>query len=416
MNPNLALPAVNFFMADVGGGLGAFLSTWLPQVAHWNPAQIGTVIAAGSLAGAVLAGPAGALVDRVARPRLLLAVACGTIVAGTLLLLPARAFWLVLLAQVVVSAGGALGGPSISGLTLAVVGKKGYPRQQGTNEAANHAGNVVAAGLIAAVAWMVGPTAPIAVLAVMAAATLVVLKLMDGGAVDADRMRGRGRREKGEKRGATRGLFKNRRLLALLLAVGLFQVANSAMLPLLGQRLVAEGGQNATIWMSACVIVTQLTMVPVALLAGRFSDRVGRRWLLIAACGIVVARCALAAVASANWWLVPLQVLDGLAAALFSVAAPVAVADLTYGTGRTQTALGGMGTLQAGGAALAGVAWGLSATELGYAVTFGAMGAFAVAAVLVLLTIHLRDEKPQAGATSAIGAPSGNAAAISATV
>ncbi len=415
MKANLALPAVNFFMADVGGGLGAFLSTWLAQAAHWNPAEIGTVIAAGSLAGALLAGPAGALVDRVARPRLLLAVACGIIVGGVLLLLPARAFWLVLLAQVIVAGGGALGSPSISGLTLAVVGKTGYPRQQGTNEAANHAGNVAAAGLVGVAAWMIGPTAPVAVLVVMAAATLVMVHLMDATAVDADRMRGRSRREKGAKRGATRGLFKNRRLLVLLAVVGLFQLANSAMLPLLGQRLVAQGSHNATSWVSAGLIVAQLTMVPVALMAGRLSDRVGRRWLLITACGIVAARCALAAFASENWWLVPVQVLDGLAAALFSVAAPVAVADLTYGTGRTQTALGGMGTLQAGGASLAGVMWGFSADKLGYAVTFGAMGVFAVAAILALLTIHLRDEGGQPETATGTGA-SGNAAAMSATV
>lgn len=73
-----------------------------------------------------------------------------------------------------------------------------------------------------------------------------------------------------------------------------------------------------------------------------------------------------------------------------------------------------MGTLQAGGAALAAFVWGFSAKYLGYAVTFGAMGVFAVAAVLVLLTIQLRDEEPQAGTTA--GTPSGNAAAISATV
>lgn len=276
-----------------------------------------------------------------------------------------------------------------------MVGKAGYPRQQGTNEAANHAGNVVAAGLVAVLAWVVGPTAPIVVLAVMAGVTLVVLRAMDGGAVSADRMRGRGRRERGEARGATRGLLRNRRLLVLLAAVGLFQMANSAMLPLLGQRLTAQDAASATSWMSVCAIVTQLTMVPVALVAGRLSDWVGRRWLLIGACGIgacgiVVARCAVAALAPANWWLVP--VLDGLAAALFSVAAPVAVADLTYGTGRTQTALGGMGTLQAGGAALAAFVWGFSAKYLGYAVTFGAMGVFAVGAILVLLTIQLRDE------------------------
>ena len=406
MNPNLALPAVNFFLADVGGGLGAFLSTWLAGAAGWTPEKVGTVLAAGSIVGAVLAGPAGALVDRVAKPRLLLAVACGAIVAGTLLLLPARAFWAVLAAQVVVSAGGALGGPSSSGLTLAIVGKKGYPRQQGTNEAANHAGNVVAAGLVAVLAWVLGPTAPIVVLSIMAAATLVVLKLMGGAAVDSDRMRGRGRRE---KRGATWGLLRNRRLLVLLAAVGLFQMANSAMLPLLGQRLAAQDAASATSWMSACLIVTQLTMVPVALVAGRLSDRLGRRWLLIAACAIVVARCALAALAGSNWWLVPVQVLDGLAAALFSVAAPVAVADLTYGTGRTQTALGGMGTLQAGGAALAAFAWGFSAKYLGYPATFGAMGVFAAAAIVTLMTIHLRDEEPAGAPTHASAEAAGAA-------
>ena len=114
-------------MADVGGGLGPFLSTWLAQVAGWNPSQIGWVIAIGSLTGAMLSGPAGQVVDRTGKPRLLLAGACVAILAGTLLMLPSKAFWLVATAQVIVSAGGALGSPSISGLTLAVVGKKGFP-------------------------------------------------------------------------------------------------------------------------------------------------------------------------------------------------------------------------------------------------------------------------------------------------
>ncbi len=74
-----------------------------------------------------------------------------------------------------------------------------------------------------------------------------------------------------------------------------------------------------------------------------------------------------------------------------------------------------MGALQAGGAALAGVTWGFSADKLGYAVTFGAMGVFAVAAILPLLTIHLRDEGGQPETATGTGA-SGNAAAISATV
>lgn len=412
MDAKLALPAISFFMADVGGGLGPFLSTWLAEVRQWNPAQIGSVIAAGSVMGAVLAGPAGSLVDRLGRPRLMLAAACALILGGTLLLLPFEAFMVVLIAQLVVSAGGALGSPAITGLTLSVVGKERFPRQQGTNEAANHMGNVVAAGSIAGLAWVMGPTAAVVVLAVMAVATIGTLWRMDATSIDGDRMRGRKRRQKGEQRGATRALLKDRRLWTLLAVVALFQLGNSAMLPLLGQRVVAEGGGNATSWMSACVIVAQLTMVPVALYAGRTAERFGRRWLLMLACGVVVARCAVAVFATGNYWLVPIQVLDGIAAATFSVAAPVAIADLTYGSGRTLTALGGMTMMQAGGAALASFVGGFAANHIGYPATFGAMAVFPIAAMALLFTVSLQDEAP--GADQPKGEPSGKAAAISA--
>ena len=395
MNANFALPAVNFFMADVGGGLGPFLSTWLAEVAKWNESQIGWVIAAGSLTGALLAGPAGSIVDRLGRPRLMLALACGAILAGTLVLLPARAFWLVMLAQITVAAGGALGGPSISGLTLSVVGKTGFPKQQGTNEASNHAGNVAAAASIAGLSWLIGPMAAVVVLGIMAGATLLTLWLMDGKAIDADRMRGRSKRQKGEKRGATKNLFKSRRLWTLFAVIFLFQIGNSSMLPLLGQRIVHEGNSNATSWMSWCVIAAQLTMIPVALTAGRTADRFGRRMLLMFACGVVIARCAVAMFASGNYWLIPIEILDGICAATFSVAAPVAVADLTYGTGRTQTAMGAMAMMQAGGAALASVAWGYSVGWIGYPTTFGAMAVAPAAAIALLFTIVLKDEQPQ---------------------
>ncbi len=410
MNATYALPAVNFFMADVGGGLGPFLSTWLAQVAKWAPSEIGWVIAAGSLTGAVLAGPAGSLVDRLGRPRLMLGLACAAILAGTLVLLPARAFWLVMLAQAAVSAGGALGSPSISGLTLSIVGKKGFPKQQGTNQASNHAGNVVAAAAIAMLSWIIGPTAAVVILGIMASATLVTLWSMDPKAIDEDRMRGRKRPAKGEKRGATRDLFKSRRLWTVLAVIFLFQMGSSAMLPLLGQRVVAQGAGDGTSWMSACVIVAELTMIPVAIAAGRLADRYGRRMLLILACGVVVARCAMAMFASGNYWLVPIEILDGISAATFSVTAPIVIADLTYGTGRTQTAMGVMTSMQAGGAALASVMWGYAVGWFGFPATFGAMAAFPVIAIVLLLTVVLKDEDPQPEK----GSPPANAASMSA--
>ena len=415
MNAVMALPVVNFFMADVGGGLGPFLSTWLAQVVGWNPSEIGWVIALGSVSGALLAGPAGQVVDRLGVPRLLLACACGLILAGTLLMLPARAFWLVMAAQVIVSAGGALGSPSISGLTLSVVGKTGYPKQQGTNEAANHAGNLTAAGTIAVLSWFMGPIAAVVVLAVMAGATLATLFFMDGKAIDPDRMRGRKKRQRGEKRGMTRSAFKSRRLWIVLAVIALFQLGNSAMLPLLGQRIVAEGSQNATSWMSWCVMAASATMIPVAFTVGRVADKFGRRYLLMFACAVVIARCMTAMFARGNYWLIPIEFLDGICAATFSVSLPLAIADLTYGSGRTQTAMGMMTMFQAGGAALASVGWGYAVGWIGYPATFGAMAIFPAAAIFLLFTITLKDEQPAQASDAGSGVPAGNAAAISAT-
>ncbi len=53
-----ALNAVNFFMADVQGGLGPFLGIYL-QEQHWSPAQIGVVMSVGGLTGMAATAPLG---------------------------------------------------------------------------------------------------------------------------------------------------------------------------------------------------------------------------------------------------------------------------------------------------------------------------------------------------------------------
>jgi hypothetical protein len=68
MRPIVGLAAVNFFLADVQGGLGPFLATWLAEAAHWNPARVGLVITVSGLVGLACNTPAGALVDRLEWP------------------------------------------------------------------------------------------------------------------------------------------------------------------------------------------------------------------------------------------------------------------------------------------------------------------------------------------------------------
>jgi predicted MFS family arabinose efflux permease len=235
MSAQLSLLAVNFCLADVAGGLGPFLATWLAEVARWSPAEIGYVMKASTVGVVLFSTPAGAMVDRLCRPRLLLALACAAVVIGTLALLPLRSFLPVLATQTLVAVGGALGAPAVTALTLAVVGKEGFARQQGNNEAANHAGNVAAAVLVAGATYLVGAAASVAVLAGMAVLTGVALALLPSDAVDADR--GCVRHPCGEGEDASHAslgaLIRDRRLLMLAGVIGLFHLGNAAMLPLL---------------------------------------------------------------------------------------------------------------------------------------------------------------------------------------
>ncbi len=399
MAPTSALAALNFFLADVQTGLGPFLATWLATVS-WDPARIGPVMTIGGLAGLLFNGPAGVLVDWLDRPRLLVAAAGLAVVIGTLALLPARGMVPVIAAQTATSLGGALMAPALTALTLGIVGKEHFPHQQGRNQAWNHSGNVAAAGLVAAATFALGAASAFWILAGMAAGSALTLLAIPGRAIDTLRASG----HSDEQPDAPfRQVLADRRLLALGFALLLFHLGNAAMLPLLGQRMAAIGHGDATRWMAACVIVAQLTMVPVAIMAARAADRFDRAWLLLFACLVLPVRGVMAAVAHEPLWLVPIQMLDACGAGTLGVAVPVLVADLTWGTGRTQSALGIVATFQGIGAALSSTLGGLLAETFGWEAAF--LGLTVPAAVALCLALRLRGQ-----------ASSANAAAISARV
>ena len=48
---------LNFFLADVRGGLGAYVGVFLLTQAHWNQATIGAVLTVSGLIGITLHAP-----------------------------------------------------------------------------------------------------------------------------------------------------------------------------------------------------------------------------------------------------------------------------------------------------------------------------------------------------------------------
>jgi MFS family permease len=180
MNSSLfALNALNFFMADVAGGLGPFLGVFL-QARHWSPAEIGAVMTIGGIAGMAVTTPLGALVDRTRAKRAIVVAAAIAITLASIAILLRTGFVVVAGAQVVNGIAGAAVGPAIAAITLGLVHQRGYPRQLGRNGAFNHSGNVAAAALAGTAGYFFGLGAVFVVLAIMAgfsvAATLRIVR------------------------------------------------------------------------------------------------------------------------------------------------------------------------------------------------------------------------------------------------
>jgi sugar phosphate permease len=109
-----ALDALNFFLADVRGGLGPYLAVYLLTVQNWNEAEIGIVMSISAIAGIVAETPAGALVDAVHTKRALLVCAALIVTAGSLLLPFLSTFLAVAVSQAIVGATSSLFGPGIA--------------------------------------------------------------------------------------------------------------------------------------------------------------------------------------------------------------------------------------------------------------------------------------------------------------
>ena len=193
------------------------------------------------------------------------------------------------------------------------------------------------------------------------------------------------------ERAGLRSIVANRRLLVLAVALALFNLGNGGMLSLLGQKLVATAA-DATSWTARYVMVAQLVMVPVALFAGSLADRRGRRQLLLAACAVLPVRAALSAFIDDPLWLISAEILDGVASGIIGVAVPVVVADLTWGSGRTQTALGTVNAIQGIGGALSAWYGGLAQALLGWTGAFLALGAPALVALALVLWLDATSE------------------------
>lgn len=383
---NLSLDSLNFFLADVRDGLGPYLAIYLLAVHQWDPASIGLVMTIAGIAALITQTPAGALVDSTRRKRAIIVIAA-LLVTGSCLLLPfVTSFSLVALTQALSAVAASIFAPAISAITLGITGPRAFTRRTGRNETFNHAGNACAALLAGLFAYLFGPVAVFYLMAAMALASVIAVSFVSPEAIDHDLARGLnpGGAGHGTQPSGLSVLLKNKPLLMFAVCCALFHLANAAMLPLVSQKLAQANLQMATPLTSACIVAAQLVMVPVALLCGAKADVWGRKPLLLAGFLILPLRGVLYVWSDDPYWLVAVQLLDGVGAGIFGALFPVVVKDLTLGTGHFNVSLGALSTAFGLGAALSNGLAGFVVQAAGYSAAFLTLAVVAAAALILL--------------------------------
>jgi MFS family permease len=379
------LLSLNFFMADMQAGIGPFLGVFLLAYG-WQSGLIGTVMTVGGVAGMLMTTPAGALVDATRRKKLYVIIPglCTVIASGIILL--SQSFWLVTISQVATAVAGAAIGPAVSGITLGIVRQAGFNRQNGHNQALNHAGNMVGAGLSGLLGWQFGFTAVFWLAALFGVLSIASVLMIPGEAIDDDEARGLDTSSgQNGKVGGITVLLECKPLLILAAALACFHLGNGAMLPLYGLAVVANKQGDPAGFVATTMVVAQSTMILASLIAMRLAEKEGYWLVLLVSFIALPIRGVLAAHVMNKWGVYPVQILDGIGAGLQSVAVPGLVARILNGTGRVNVGHGAVMTVQGLGASLSPAIGGWIAQEIGYGAMFVTLGSFALGSIALWL-------------------------------
>ena len=362
-----------FFLADVQTGFGPFIAVYLTSQ-KWTQVDIGLVLSMSGIIALIGQMPGGALVDWARSERLVAGIALMGIAAAALAYALLPVFPVVAGAAAIHAAASCVLGPCIVAMSLGLVGHGLIGDRLGRNARFASIGNGVAAAVMGAVGYLLGPRWVFFVTAALLIPALLTLGRIRPAEVDPELAHGEARPDHTAAPIST--ILQQAPLFILAGCVLMFHLANAAMLPLMGSVLTMRSAEWATVLIATCIVVPQLIVALISPWVGHNAQVVGRRPFLIVAFGALALRGALFALVTNPYLLVAVQVLDGITAATLGIMVPLMVADITRGTGRFNLAQGIVGTA-------VGIGASISPTLAGYLTdTFGSSAAFLGLAVI----------------------------------
>ena len=258
-----------FFLADIQTGFGPFVAIYL--TAHqWSQFDIGLVLTVGGLVALAAQMPGGALVDAMRSTRLVATLAVIAICLSALALALWPVFSVVMAAGSCMRPQAACSGRSSPHSASRSSATPRLGARLGRNARFASIGNGVAAAAMGACGYFISNQAVFFLTAVLAAPAILALARIRTSDVE--------RRKEETPAAATTGwrsALSNRRLLVFAGCILLFQLANAAMLPLMGSIMTMRSAEWASTLIGACIVVPQLIVALFAPWVGRVADQLG---------------------------------------------------------------------------------------------------------------------------------------------
>ncbi|BAU92050.1 major facilitator superfamily protein [Methylorubrum populi] len=390
------LDAFTFFIANLQTGFGPFLAVYFTQQ-KWTQSDIGLALTVGSLVSLLGQMPGGAFVDASRSKRFAAGFSAFWVGASAVMLAALPTYLVVMLAMAIHSAASCVLTPAIAAISIGLVGHARAGERLGRNASFSAIGNALGAAGMGAIGYYLSNNAVFYLAGLLVIPALVSLSFIPSGrAAETGRPRPALREPEPREAGGVAVLLKNRALLCFAACMVLFFLANAAMLPLVGSVMTLRASETATALVAACIMVPQAVLALTAPFVGRLAQSWGRKPLLVIGFAALPVRGLLFAFVSDPYWMVAIQVFDGISASVLGVMVPLIVSDVTRGTGRFNTALGAVGTGMGIGAALSTALAGFMADELGSQTAFmglAVVGAVGLALVLLIMPeTRRRDE------------------------
>jgi MFS family permease len=375
------LDLLTFFVADVQTGFGPFIAIYL-TTQRWTELQIGSVLSLGTIVAMASQLPAGALVDAMRSKRLAAAIAIVAITASALLFVLAPSQAGIGLAEILHGFASCMLSPAIAAISITIVGGALLGERLGRNARFASIGNGVAAAAMGVCGYYFAPGSVFWLTALLCAPSLFALSRIESRRAVRDALERE--RPKASAWVELRALALDRRLLAFMACIVLFQMADAAMLPFVGNEIAGKAGSIANLVIAACLVWPQVIVAVISPWVGRTAQHRGRRFILLLGFGVEPLRGVLFALTALPIPVVLIQGLSGVSAATIGVTLPLIAADIARERGHFNLTMGAIGLASGLGATLSNAVTGEIAEVAGVRLAFLVLAAAGLLATILV--------------------------------